>query len=372
MTRLLMAMAALVVLSTVSAAVHSAAVVQSRSFFDSRQQKIHHARVETHAATAEAARHEGFRLAIEQSIGPAVLSELQAENSRMVTDRVISYSAGMVDRFEIVSQTASPRGVTLVMDVWVAHNNMAQRLLNSATAQGTIDGPRLAAQTDSLAAQRQHGSDLVSAVLRDWPHRSFDLTVAPVRPEITHNGQTVLHVDFSVKWNYQYLLSMWDALSPQSNTPVNCFTVWDSLVHPRGVSPACESRQRQQSFFSVRMKPDSHLTYWNGSLAFDSSAPLTLLYQTVQAQQPAVLIQIDGGWGQTVRQVCMPLTITPAHQEVGPRPTTYMLTNNGQRIVIDQRHQIQGTVTLNMGRNSPDVTRMQGVRATVISRAQCP
>jgi hypothetical protein len=179
-------------------------------------------------------------------------------------------------------------------------------------------------------------------------------------------------VDFTVKWNYQYLLSLWDALSPQANSPVNCFTVWDSLVHPRGASPACESQQRQQSFFSVRMKPDSHLTYWNGNLAFDSLASLTVLYQTVQTQQPAVLIQIDGGWGQAVRQMCMPLTIIPAHQEVGARPTTYMLTNNGQRITIDQRHQIQGTVILAMGRNSPDVTRMQGVRAAVISKSLCP
>jgi hypothetical protein len=364
-------MITLAVLASVVDTAHGVGILQSRSFFDSQQQKIHHARVEAHGATVQSAQHEGFRLAIEQSIGPVVLSELQAENSQMVTDRVISYSAGMVDRFVIVSQTATAQGVTLIMDVWVTHNNMAQRLLNSAASQSTVDGSRLAAQVDSLNAQRQHGTDLMSATLRDWPQRSFDLTVSAPRPEISHNGQILLHVDLSVKWNYQYLLSLWDALSPQSNILEHCFNLWDSLVHPRGVSPECRARQQQQSFFSVRMKPDSHLMYWTGNLIFNSSAPLNLLNQTVHARQPAVLVQVDTGWGQALRHVCLPLAIVPAHVEQGTRPTSYMMTNNGQRITIDQRHQIQGTVTLNLGHNT-DVSRIQRVRATVIPRSQCP
>ena len=74
---------------------------------DSKQS--YYARVQGQGDTQEQARTNGFRVAVEQAIGPLILSESVSAGARLQRDQIITYSSGMIDRFNIVEQRSQDR-----------------------------------------------------------------------------------------------------------------------------------------------------------------------------------------------------------------------------------------------------------------------
>lgn len=183
--------------------------------------QVYHIEVAGEGRNTEEARTVAFRTAVEQAIGSIVSSETEVQNGRIVRDEIISYASGYVDRYEVVSQEASPIGAKIVMKIWVRRSALSNRLLNRSEKAGEIDGPRASVQLSTLNQERANGDRLVQTVLNDFPKRAFDIELKSTELKYS-NRQGMLDVPFKVTWNQDYLKSLWTALevtSQKSNNP---------------------------------------------------------------------------------------------------------------------------------------------------------
>ena len=178
--------------------------------FNNKQ--VYYIEVRGHGRTAEEARMNGFRLAVEQALGSVIASETEQQNSRIRRDEVISYAAGFVERYEIVSTMNTGSGYEIGLRVWVQRTNLAERLLVKSQADGEIDGARASIAVDTAQYSRAQGDLLFLSVLRDFPERSFDIKLWPTRVEIDSNRKTTLMIPFVITWNKNYTSSFFSAI----------------------------------------------------------------------------------------------------------------------------------------------------------------
>jgi hypothetical protein len=178
--------------------------------------RVYYIEVRGQGRTAEEARMNGFRLAVEQALGSVIASETEQHNSRIRRDEVISYAAGFVERYEIITTMNTGSGYEIAMRVWVQRTNLAERLLVKSQADGQIDGARAAIAVDTAQYSRTQGDLLLLSVLRDFPERSFDIRLAPTRVEMTPSRSIELVIPFAITWNRKYTDSYFSALKSVS------------------------------------------------------------------------------------------------------------------------------------------------------------
>jgi hypothetical protein len=173
--------------------------------------RVYYIEVRGQGPTAEEARMNGFRLAVEQALGSVIASETEQQNSRIRRDEVISYAAGFVERYEIVSTMPTGSGYEIVMRVWVQRTNLAERLLVKSRADGQIDGARAAIAIDTAQYSRSQGDRILGTVLKDFPERSFDVRLEATRVELDSRRNTELVIPFAIAWNRVYVQSVTSA-----------------------------------------------------------------------------------------------------------------------------------------------------------------
>lgn len=323
--------------------------------------KMYYAKVEASGRDFEQARQNGFRLAVEQVIGPLILSESEVVNERLQRDEIISYASGAVSEFNILSQTQQGNRTVVVMEVWVAQSRIADRLLNKNTASGSINGEQLSVRVETLLHERYQGDRVVDAVMRDFPHRAFDVTTDKTTVRFSNSRTVSIDVPVVIKWNYDYLASLYEAMERTSQKPKLCWTnSWE-----------CRERQSQQYYFDMHLKPPSNLIMgWNGSVAFDDPNKLISIYRAVATARTSIKIRMVDIHGATVAQSCQRFVLVPDDAGYN-KPTHYMINYSGNRVWINQRHFINGNVSLNFAQDVNRIAKLDKVQVSVVSEADC-
>lgn len=176
------------------------------------RKELYHIQVESRGATFDQARQEGFRLAVEHAVGSLLLSETEVRTGRLTRDDIITYSSGFVDQYTVVQQTNANGQVILHMRVWVARSSIANRLLGNSTADAQVDGDRLSSRVNTLTDERLAGDRVLSAVLADFPQRSFDIKVNRTWASYTAQRTGRLHIDYTIGWNRDYINSLAESI----------------------------------------------------------------------------------------------------------------------------------------------------------------
>lgn len=323
--------------------------------------KMYYAKVEATGRDFEQARQNGFRLAVEKVIGPLILSESEVVNDQMRRDEIISYASGAVSEFNILSQTPVGNRTVVVMEVWVAESRIANRLLNKNAAVGSINGEQLSVRVETLLHERYQGDRVVDAVLRDFPNRAFDVETTEPVVRFTNTRTVSIDVPVTIKWNYDYLASLYEAMYRTSQKPVICWTSsWE-----------CRDRQNAQYFFDMHLKPPSNLIMgWNGSVAFDDPNKLIAIYRAIaqaSASIKVVMLDVHGG---VVAQSCQRIAISP--EDAGyNKAKQYMINYGGNRVWINQRYTIGGNVGLGFAQDVNRIAKLDKVQVSVVSAADC-
>ena len=191
------------------------------------RQEVYYIEVAGDGDSPQQARMNGFRLAVEQAIGTLISSETEVQNGRIKRDEIISYAAGFVDRFEIISEQTTARGVRVSMRVWVKKSALSDRLLNRTEQSGQVDGARASVQLQTLNQERAIGDALLQTVLNDFPRRAFDIELKPT-DVVRQNRNAVMEINFRMTWNKDYLRSLWTALEAtgiKTSRPVTTITL---------------------------------------------------------------------------------------------------------------------------------------------------
>lgn len=214
-------LALLVALTCYSAHAQIAGFIISAAQLVVDRSPVYYAKVQATGPDAERARQHAFRLAVEQAVGVVVLNETEVKNGSVVRNEIIHHSSGYVDKFNILEQKQVGNSVQLTVEVWVASSMISNRLLNSSSTAGVVNGSRIAVQISSLQDQRQQTDKLLDAFFRDYPTRAFDIILQPVKVWFAQNRQGYLTVPFAVRWNSQYINSLTELVKTVDQFP-NC------------------------------------------------------------------------------------------------------------------------------------------------------
>ena len=239
--------------------------------------RVYYIQVQGQGATPAEARNNGFRLAVEQAIGTLISSETEVHNGRMVRDEIISYAAGFVERFEIDKTESTAQGAAVTMRVWVGRSALADRLLNKSETSGQVDGASASVKLQSINQERATGDRLVATVLRDFPRRAFDIDLKTTKINRVQR-QPVLEIPFSIRWNRDYLRSLWTALEATS---------------VRTSKPVAIIGVNSGSLFG-----------FGGQARYDDSVKYKQIVETMGQSDPQVMITLRSNTDLVLSQIC--------------------------------------------------------------------
>jgi len=307
------------------------------------RQEVYYIEVAGDGENSQQARMNGFRLAVEQAIGTLISSETEVQNGRLVRDEIISYAAGFVDRFEITNEKATARGVRVGMRVWVKKSALSDRLLNRTQQSGQVDGARASIQLQTLNHERATGDALLQQVLNDFPKRAFDIELRPT-DVVRQNRSAIVEVNFQLRWNQDYLRSLWTALeatSLRTNRPVAIVTL------------------NSGGWFGG----------FGGSANYDDHNKLLLLADRMLSSLPSVLVTIRGPNREVLFSSCY------TYQELDNQEH-YNVNRNRFVSFYNSGAHVNGLMKLNGRIQIPvasDVLgRVSSVDMDIILRNQCP
>jgi len=176
------------------------------------REKVYKIQVESVAATDELARKEAFKVAIDNAVGSLVLSESTIVRGRVDRNEIIQYSSGYVTKYDVVSRTVSNNQVRLVIDVYVSHSLIANRLLNSSQSAEFINGPQYKATASTIQQQSSDGDKIVNAVLNDFPTKAFVISDVAVKLVRNNDRSLAIHIPYKMEWSKDYVRSIGEVI----------------------------------------------------------------------------------------------------------------------------------------------------------------
>jgi hypothetical protein len=173
--------------------------------------------------TQEAARQDGFKKAIEYSMGVAIQSEKIIQNNNLDKNYILSHSSGYIDQFKINKVTENSGRVEVEMEVFVKPTYLDDYVIKSSDKNFRIEGQHLKEGINTFQAERASGDDLLMSVLKDYPTKSFDFQSEPVVFKV--DGDRVLYAEFkyTLKWSDAYLRSLAQTLKMVSDSDCKMF-----------------------------------------------------------------------------------------------------------------------------------------------------
>lgn len=286
MRRLVALLACVVCISTAQAqnlaAVSSAITIGQ--WITANTKQVFYIEVEARGSSFESARHDGFRLAVEQAVGTLILTEAESQNFRLRRNDIVTYASGYVDRFEIIEQSQSSGQTRLRMKVWVAHSAIAGRLLHQQAEPREISGNTIAVQIQSFQQQQQSSDRLLDTVLRDFPARAFDVVLEPARVAMDSNRQGQLQVPFVVSWSKTYLKAMEETLRN-----INQY-------------PQCNNIGADCSRARSRIELDVNLFSRDPGAWFNDDAAWNVALANMTTDRPMYRLTLNTTSGRTLRQ----------------------------------------------------------------------
>lgn len=162
-------------------------------------------------ATLEEARNNAFKSAIEIKVGSAIVSEQEMTNKKL-RDDILNYSAGYVDKFEIVNQSYTDKGFSITVDVWVSSSRIQNRILGVSKSPSKMNGERIATQYETYMGSKRVGDQLMDQILRDYPQKAYTVKVGEHRLRVDIYRNAVIEVPIEMRWNYNYVAAMNEAL----------------------------------------------------------------------------------------------------------------------------------------------------------------
>ena len=179
----------------------------------SAEKNIGYVRATGEGSSFQEAKQQAFVRAIEIQVGVIILSERESNKYDLIKNDILAYSSGYVDDFKIVSQHSLNGVTTLTVDVKVASSKIADRLLGSGKSSKTLEGERLSTQYNSYLNNKSKGDALLGTILNDFPQRAFYIKQDPHQLKVDVNRNGVLIVPFEMGWNYNYIVSLGEALA---------------------------------------------------------------------------------------------------------------------------------------------------------------
>lgn len=316
-------------------------------FKDSK--KVYYVEVTARGSSPEQARNEALRMAVERAVGSIVASESEAQNDRLVRNEIISYASGYVEDYRVVRNDFVNGQYIVSMQVWVSHSSLAKRLLNTSRSSDRVDGERAAVTVTTLQQERQTGDQLLQMVLNDFPKRAFNIDSDPPTVSMDQARNAVLGINFNLKWNYDYLESLWIALDRTSQKT--------NIVGNVTVISGPPSRNSSRWFG------------WRGTAGFSDLFKPAQVENTLILTRPAVLLTIKDGRNVTQLNRCYRWAELD-HIVNYQYPNRYFVNTTSNSATINGDFNLRGRIDIPV--TTYKLQQFDTVEMAVIRGSDCP
>lgn len=181
--------------------------------------------------TEESARYDGFKKAVQYSMGVAVQSESVIKNNNLAQNYILTHSSGYVDSYNILSVDKVGSVYEVKMEVVVKPTYIDDYVIKSSQKDFSIEGEKLKDSISSFDDERKKGDELLMSVLKDYPEKSFDLITEPVTFKVDPDRVLFAELKYKLKWNDSYLRSLSQTLRMVSDS--DCKFMCDGLASYR-------------------------------------------------------------------------------------------------------------------------------------------
>jgi len=321
-------------------------------------EKTYYIEVAGRGATPDAARLNGFRLAVEQAVGSVIASETEVNRARITRDEIISYASGFVDKYEITKTETQGNEYQINMKVWIRRSTIANRLLNESKAAGNLEGAKAAVQLSTLQYEREQGDKLVIPVLNDFFRRGFNIELKPAQITFDANRQAVISIPFRLTWNREYLNSLWEALrataqDPRAGSCVSAFI----------------GRPCAQNAGTVLISTGGFMGGNGGRLGFSDTDKIKGILSVMVYSQPAVQLTVRTSQNQVMHQECFNWSELDHIDSYNVRPGHFIDISGNNNVSINGNFGIESTIKLNSG---PDqLAQADQVELKIVPKKQC-
>jgi hypothetical protein len=159
------------------------------------------------------AKEQAFKQAIDNRIGVLVLSERDIQTYRLLKDEILTYSAGYIDDYNIVSQEKVGKKWVVTADVWVSSSKLTGRIISFASSDGRINGKKASDSFNSFVKQKEQADRLTEKVLSGFPENALIPKYTHTELKFDHNRNAQLLVHLQTSWNKSYLTSLKELLN---------------------------------------------------------------------------------------------------------------------------------------------------------------
>jgi len=164
------------------------------------------------ASTFELAKQQAFRNAVEHQVGVIVDSERTTIDNDVKQNQILSFSAGYVLDYTILSHDVTePEGIHIVtVDVEVASSVLKNFILSrSDSSTSELRGSVLREQIQSYQQQLEEADRLLSNMLKYHPTQSQHIRLTGEHSVIVDSRRNVyLNLPYEYFWNIDYLKSL--------------------------------------------------------------------------------------------------------------------------------------------------------------------
>lgn len=253
-------------------------------------------RVHGEGATAEQAKQNGFRTAIELSVGSVVVSDRQTVNGNLNKDEILNYASGYVTDHKVIDTIPLSGKTLVIMDVWVNKSKLADRILGASTKAEEFDGGKQVSQLNSLLDAKARSDKLLKQVMSDFPNKAFTIRGDEIEINVDGNRTSWLIIKYAMAWNYNYLMAVNEVMSilaPSKN----------SVISPTMDRVAGQSPTGYVTIMAKNPKDYIFGNQWSYQMADNSS--LKLLQNILIDKEPYIMVTIKNEQSVSVWRTCI-------------------------------------------------------------------
>lgn len=188
--------------------------------------------VQGYGDSFESAKKDAGRRAVEQVVGQVIVSDREVSGSTVTKDVIGSYSAGYIDRRQVIESHRLDDGrYAVTMTVDVASSRIANRMMARGDSQQMVDGDRLQVQMESEFERRNQGDALIAQVLNNYPHNAFLINSGQTEFAISDRRAPQANMSFWIEMNPAWVTAFKEAAGLVSVKNGTCNSWVKNLVN---------------------------------------------------------------------------------------------------------------------------------------------
>ncbi len=204
-----------------------------------------------------------LRSAVEQAVGALVDADTLIQNDEIVSNQVISYSDGFVEKWEPVGEPKTDRNgvVTIKIKAQVKRNKLVEKLKEAKITVKEIDGQSLFGEAVSKIEGRQNSLESIKKVFESVPESLINAEVID-KKIIKEGDPTTVALEIEVQFD-------WETYS--KNFLPRFLEVLDQICEEKGQSPLITDSVKDDDVWGFRSNYFSDLENAIDSKASDTT-----------------------------------------------------------------------------------------------------